>query len=304
MPKHVAMRLNQFIFLLGCVFVSCNNGPTQAEYESLLSKYEQSNKELEDIKNTPAKRLITAKRYEEEKDLESAEAEYRSIITLYPRSEEADLARAFIIKREEQLAAIKVEKERITNLGFKALKEETVVRENNLTLNFSDITIQSKWIFDRYDTRYVSRETKRGSKYLTATLSIKSEINEPQLPPILAYKLQDGVLNLIGPLKYEFNQWKSYGAYLGNYADFSNDFAHSETVTFSIGILIDEELSKSCPIFLLADKSNNCVYRSYDRLSSPNTSYLHNKCKFKQTLDLDEALNSYSTIKIFNMDNI
>jgi len=81
--------------------------------------------------------------------------------------------------------------------------------------------------------------------------SITSRIKDPALPPIAAYKLDStGSLTLIGVLDYRFYQWKDYGAYLGNYADYDNDFAHVATIPFGAFKQIeDSDLQK--PIYVV-----------------------------------------------------
>jgi len=282
---------------------SCQNGPTQSEFDKLKADLENCSNENAELKNTPENRLLTAQKFENDGKIEQAEKEYRELAKEFPKTEQGITAQKFVENREKEIEKIKKEEERKKQLGFKALKEQSTIEQGDVTLTFSKIQLGKRWYFDRYDDRYFYRDAERGNKHLTATLKIKSKSNEPKLPPIYVYKLENGNLKFISTVGYEFYRWKDYGSYLGNYADYGNDFAHSPTINFSPGVSLNDENTKNYPIFLMV-KKDNCVIRESARFDNPPVSYTTATCDADRIMDVDKASSDYYTIKIFNKQKI
>ena len=282
---------------------SCQNGPTQAEFDQLKSDLESCSNENKELTNTPENRLLTAQKLETSGNIEKAENEYRELATKFPKTEQGSIAQKFIEKREIEKEKLREEEDRKKRLGFKALKEDSSIEQGDVKLTFSKIQLTKRWYFDRYDSRYFYRDAERGNKHLTATLSIKSKTNEPKLPPIYVYKLQNGQLKFVSTVGYEFYRWKDYGSYLGNYADYGNDFAHSPTIRFSPGVELSDEITKDLPIFLMV-KKDNCVIRETVKYGNPEVAYTTSICDADRILDVDKASKDYFTIKVLNRNKL
>ncbi|MBQ0732974.1 hypothetical protein [Aquimarina celericrescens] len=291
------MKLKYFFVLLA---ISCGSNISEEEYSKLKEQYEVCSKENEELKNTPENRFLIAQGNQSEGKLLIAESEYKELIEKYPKSSQAKAAKLALKNLEEEKERIKLEQERRNRLGFKSLKQQNSVELSNLKLTFSNIKASKRWIIDRYEDRYHYVDAERGNKYVTATLLIISKTKNPVLPPVYLYKIADDRLEMVSKMNYRFYRWKDYGSYLGNYADYGNDFAHSEKVRFSMGIDVSEEILKSNALFLLVGKQN-CVERTPVLYGNPEVSYKYKNCNDKNSITLDQAEEDYYTIKKFNL---
>jgi hypothetical protein len=75
---------------------------------------------------------------------------------------------------------------------------------------------------------------------------------------------------------FEFVRWSSYATFLGNYHDDGNDFAHTASIKFSMGLQVDNgAISK--PLYIVAS-SIGCANRSSNRFGNPPVSYYTYDC--------------------------
>lgn len=110
--------------------------------------------------------------------------------------------------------------------------------------------------------------------------------------------MTDGELHLLGILGYEFRRWEDYGSYLGNYADYKNDFSHSKTIPFSCGIELPADKLKNGTIYLALKKST-CFNRTKNKYGNPEVKYVKsNSCNTKSILTVDDFDSDYELIKI------
>lgn len=299
------MKILLFLFPI-LLITSCSERPSKSEYDKLKTELEECKKENDEnqklileLKITPEQRLSEAKKLFDEDNLAEAKIKYESIINRYPESEISKKANVFLnqIKLiiEKQIA----EEERLKTLGFKALKESNKVKVDDVTISFNSISYSKTFTFDRYDDYYHYREAERGNKFIVASVSISSESKDPKLPPVFVYKISNGVLNYLTTLDYEFNRWDDYGSYLGNTADFRNDFSHTKTIRFELGAQLSEEELKNYPIFIVVG-NESIFYRSYDRFSNPPVSYHKTTYDYKNILKVEDFKQDYYLVKIFN----
>lgn len=315
-------------FFIGAV-IAC--GPSQEEYQNLkndnkkiktelintkseLDQVKQNLEEctltIEELKNTPTERLSKARSLQAQDNESEAEKEFKKIIEKYPDSNEAKVAKFALQeiekrKEEERIAREKehVEAEKKKRLGFKALKVENPVIIKPLKIKINTIKASQRWTSDRYNYRYHYRDARRGYKYIVADLSITSDVHNPELPPIDVYKTSSDKLSYIGTLRYEFYRWKDYGSYLGNNADYGNDFSHTKTIRFVAGLEISEEELKDNAIFILIN-DQVCFSREHDRFGNPAVKYSGVSCKYSYSLNLEEVEKNYHLVKIFNKEKI
>lgn len=298
------MKKTALIFIVLVAIASCQpKGPSQQEYDELKNQLETCQNENAELKNTPANRLLKAQKLETEGNLSQAESEYRELLEKFPKTDEAKQAQVFIDKVEKEREQKRLEEERKKQLGFKALNEKTIIEQGDCKLTFSGIQLANRWIFDRYGNEWRYIEAERGDKYLTFTLSVTSKSKNPNLPPIYVYQLINGELQYVSTAYYKFYRWDDYASYLGNNADYNNDFARTETIRFSPGAVITMSDYNENATFLMVKKTN-CVYRSENRYDNPPVSYSNTSCNYDRTLNLDQADSEYFTIKIFNKDKI
>lgn len=213
--------------------------------------------------------------------------------TEHPESEQAKSIDKMLVGFEKE----REEARRIEKLGYKALKANSNVTLGDLKLSFSNVKIATRWIMDRYGDTYMYTDADRGNKYLSATVSISSKSNSPVLPAVAAYKMNNGKLELIGPMRYKFYRWKDYGTYLGNSHDFGNDFAKTETIRFTVGHQI-QGYEKGTKFYIFV-KNDPCVLRSEAKYSNPPVAYTNTSCRFSRSLSPALAGTDYTLIKIF-----
>lgn len=152
------------------------------------------------------------------------------------------------------------------------LKGKTTIEIKDLELNFSNIKIADRYIFDRYDSRYIYRLAKRGYKYIVTDVIISSNINDPNLPSVALYAAEGDKLKIIRQLEYNFFSWTDYGRYLGNFHEPKNDFNYTKSVKFSLGGDISEDVIKNNSIYLIIFDNQGFV-RMSNKLRNPEIYY-------------------------------
>ena len=275
---------------------SCNNPKNTKEYKELdklnselRNKVVKLNLKIDSLENTPERQYLNAKELLKSGKKTTARNYFSNIVENFEDSEFSKKAKYEIKKIDK---AIKEEKRKIElkkTLGFRILKPSSIIKIENLTLKFSSIQFKKSFTFDSYGDRYFYRTAERGSKYITARVSVSSEVKDPKLPHILAYRLKDGKLeNLTGlGMEYRFRRWDDYGSYLGNEADYKNDFARTKTIPFSLGYEISESEFKGYPTYIVLHKTPS-LSREYKRFDNPPVKYNPDSYSFKRTLTVDD----------------
>lgn len=297
-----------FFSLLG--ILGCSDGKLKTDLENAKAELEKTKQELTncsselaDVLNTPEQRIITAKKLLADGNFSGAKTEYEQIVANYPNTdysksavkELSGLDKA-IQKRKAETEKQRAEEERKQALGFKVLKSTSNVKFGDLTIKFEKVWTGKRWSFDNYGDRYKLRDAARGSKHVLARIRIFSKTNNPKFPPILAYQYFDGKLVLLGTLGYEFRRWKDYGSYLGNYADYGNDFAHSKTIPFNLGLETSESNLKSGRVYVVMKKIN-CFNRENNDFGNPEIVYTMGTCSPKSSLEVSDFENDYVLIE-------
>lgn len=302
-------KKNLFYYVVIILFITSCGGNSK-EYDDLMKSYDEKSKELEQCKaeneklsNTPEMRLAESKSLQAEGKLSEAKSELTELMDVYPGTDEAIEAKKLFDQITKEEEKIKAEEERLKNMTFGDLKTSMKIIYNKLTLNFASVTTGSTWTFDNYGSSYMYRSAQRGFVYLVAKVNITSEENYPSLPPIIAYQLNNGKLDKIGTLEYRFAKWKDYGSYLGNYADYGNDFSQTPTVYFSCGISISEDISKNKAIFLVV-QNKGCFTRKTEDFENPSVKYVEGSCGAKSTLGIEDFKSDYQLVTVINRSKI
>ena len=305
MLKHL-MILSVVLLLAGCV--------SKSEHEAVLDELEEIRQQMDicrttvaELEDLPTNRLARARQAETDGDEGAAEKEFRALVDQYPDSEEAAVAAQALAalerKREERQREEerrKQEEERRRRLGFKALTASNRLEVGVVNVQVRSVEIRNRWVADRYDSRWFYWDARRGSKYIVADVRISSTMHNPKLPPIFVYRVVGDQLAQVGRMAYKFYKWKNYGTYLGNYADYGNDFAHTETIPFTAALEIDEARIKE-PLFVLVGRTP-CFQRVHDQYSRPEIRYSPTECEDQDYVTLDGAERGLGVIKIFNKD--
>lgn len=194
--------------------------------------------------------------------LDLATIEIENLKVLFPYSKEAKnihLQTEIINKRRE---AIQKEQERIKALGFKVLKDKSVVWEkksngDEMKYTFSNFHFGRQFTFNYINdiSEYYYRTADKGNTYILADMSIYTKSDYAYTPSVSACAILDGKLSQIGYFTSEYESYDTYGEYLGNYADTSHDFSKVNTVRYNIAAEISQEEAKR-PIVILMIKDN------------------------------------------------
>lgn len=265
------------------------------ELSSVRSELKKRTSELENIKNTPEQRNIRAANHISNEDLQEAKKEYEGIVKNFAGTEFAKQAALELQKIDKTISDKKAEDERKKSLGFKILTPSSSVSFGSLTIKFDKIWKGKRWTFDSHEYEYSYRDAIRGNSFILANVSISSTDHNPDLPPVLVYKLNDGKLRLLGQMKYEFRRWKNYGSYLGNHADYGNDFSHSKTIPFNLGVQeSDTDLDKE--IYVVIQKKG-CFSRRRKEIGNPEIEYIDSSCHPKQVLNIEDFDSEYMLLK-------
>ena len=214
-----------------------------------------------------------------------------SLKELFPHSKEASECDNLSAVIEEKMEEKRKEEERIKALGFKAIAEQNSVKIDYNTITLSGISIGSRFTYDSYGDEWYYREADRGSKYVSMQMSVTSSSHNPKLPELAVYSISGDKMKYVA-------RWKDYGAYLGNYHDYSNDFAKVSTVRFKLGLQVENEtLAKPYAIVL---KKENVLSSKYDRFKNPPVSY-SGYADYPSTLSIDDFKGNYVIIKRYNL---
>jgi len=301
MKKMVKISISAIVFFSNFIFGSEVNISKLQEYEIEISKLKQKldlcKQENYELQNSPQNRLLKAKKFFHQKEYEKALVEYKNIIDKYPGSDEYKISKKEYKKVKNKLEKIKSEKARIKALGYKAIKAHIKFKINDVKMNFQKISIKRRWTFDSYGREWYYRDAEKGNSFIVATVKISSDKKNPKLPIISAYEMKDGVLHYIRMFTYKFRRWSSYGTYLGNEADFKNDFAYTKSIPFTLAVEVEKSVLKN-PIFIVASKIESTA-REYNRFSNPPVSYTILGLP-KNILSIEDFENDNILIKIFN----
>jgi hypothetical protein len=298
------MKIKLLVLTFGMLsFLGCSDGETQKKLSELSTELEQTKAELNncsteltEIKNTAENRFIRAQKLLSESNLQGAKMEFQGIVDNFKGTKDATNASNEIAKIDKTVEQKRVEAERKKALGFKILEPVSTVKFDDLSLRFEKIWTGKRWSFDDYGSEYRLRDAQRGSKHILARVSISSETKNPSLPPVLAYQMNNGELELIGTLGYEFRRWKDYGSYLGNYADYGNDFAHSKTIPFNLGLQVSDDKFVGKTIYIVMKKTG-CFERRKKDYGNPEIQYSEGICSAKRTLKVEDFDNDYILLK-------
>src|SRR5690606_3238134 len=263
------MKIKPIIYsILILSVLSCSDEKTKKQLSELKTELEKTKTafnnctaELTELQHPAENRFVRAKKLLSENNLNGAKIEFQGIVDNFQGTNDAAIASKEIAKIDKTIEQKRIEAERKKALGYKVLKPTTRVKYGDLSLRFDKIWKGKRWSFDDYGHKYFLRDAERGNSHIMTRVSITSDNNNPKLPPILVYQMNNGELKLLGTLSYKFRRWEDYGSYLGNTADYGNDFAHSKTIPFNCGLELSNDKLKSGTIYIVL-KKQGCFNRT------------------------------------------
>lgn len=297
--------------ILGLIYVSsCNSkSEMEAKIAEVKKMYQDSltivRNELKDAKakieilSYPAdQRFSHITKLFNGQEYNKAKREIEELKNVFPNAPENTECIKILEKISALEAAKKAEEERIKALGFKAITPKSTFKIDYNTITLSSISIGKTYTFDYRSDEWTYREADRGTKYISAAMSITSTNHDPDLPQLAVYKIEGGEMVYVESFDTEFARWEDYGTYLGNYHDSRNDFAKVSTVKFKVGVQISNEvLSKPYAIVV---KNENGLTSSYDRFKNPPKSYV-GSVSYPRTLSVEDFTKNYILVKTYNL---
>lgn len=245
------------------------------EYKQLVSENISLRKTIDSLNNTPDRIFYRGVNHFKNEKWDSAIAEFNKITDFYKGSDFFTKADIKIGQAKKNIEKKEKEKDLRLKLKFKVLKEKQTFKTKNLTVRTFGHNFTSQFDYDRYGREYFYSQAKRGFKFLSFDARISSEINTPMLPAFFVYVLDEGVLKRISSISgmyIEFYDWEDYGAYLGNYTDFKNDFQRTKTIRFDIGGELKISDYKGKEVYLVATREGR-MYRESNDFKNPPVTY-------------------------------
>lgn len=272
----------------------------RAENERLQIKVAELKKQIEELSRTPESMLSELERSLSAQDLSAASKLASSLGTRFPGSPESNLAKNKVEQLQQKIKEREEQAKLLEAKGVFGLKPASAPSLNGITLKKETVTLGKRWTFDAYDDSYHYREAERGERLLVLRATVQSIDKNPSLPEVAIYKVDGSTLTKVRHMDYEFRRWSGHGQYIGLYHDYANDFAHSKTIPFNLGVSISEELSRSP--FAVVFTGQMC-HRRDSKIGQPEVvyNYDYTGCKSKDELVADDfTTGPYRIIEFFN----
>lgn len=250
----------------------------KAENDSLRAK-------VNDLANAPPQLLRQALHARSDGDLEKAAEFSTKLLADFPASAEAAEARSVLTaveaekaRRDKEEQARREAEEKARKLGLKGLKPTRSFAVKTVTFTLDDASVKRRWVFDRAGIQVSYQEPTKGNTFVVADFSISTSDMSARLPQILVYRsTDDGVLQYQCRMGIQFYRWTDYGSYLGNYGDYRNDFAHSDTIRFSGACAVEESVCRSNALFIVVGNTP-CFTRRSEQFRNPPVFYAADNC--------------------------
>lgn len=240
-----------------------------------------------ELRITPTALLAEVTKSVQGRNLAEAESVLAKLSAKFPDSGEAQSAAKLVGQLRSEEAKQLQEAARLAALGFKGLPITAKLTNADSTLQLRSAATSSRWIFDAYGNEWRYIEAEKGTTFITAKVTVSSEDKDPRLMGMAAYVAVGAQLKRVGSFEYRFARWDDYASYLGNDADYRNDFAHSSNIPFSLAATVNKDELKG-DIYLVATKEG-CFTRSEDRFKNPPVWYYSSSCaSLPRTLSLSD----------------
>lgn len=283
---------NLFIILVVFPLLNSCDVRNSEEFKELLEENEKLKLQIDSLSNTSENRFLNANKLFTEEKWEDAINAFENYVRDFSDSFYTSKAIVNLDKAKRELRNLQAENERRERLKFRAINATNPVKIDSISIRAFGFNFTNEFTFDRYDDNYHYRQAERGSKFLSFDVSIMSESKHPNLPLFYVYVFDSDRLIRISGLKgmtYEFHRWDDYGSYLGNYADYGNDFSRTRTIRFDLGEQLVEDKYKGKEIYIVMSKKEY-AYRKSTRIGNPEIQYSPYSVEtdIPEILDLDE----------------
>ena len=301
-------KLTCFLLVLG-LLTSCDSylveyNQSQQDLALARDSVRMLQRQIEELSYPANQRLSNINKLIKDGDLDAATTEINKLVELFPMSYEAKQVDNLQAKIAKMRQAKIDEENRIKALGFKALKDNMNISFGDIKVSFSGFKTANTFVFDSYGSYYRYSQADKSHKYISASMNVTSSSSNPKLPMCAIYYVDgDKLVYSYNTFMTRFARWQDYGTYLGNDADFNNDFSKVNTVKFKVGTQIsDLELARP---FVVVLKKEGVLERKYERFSTPELSY-SGTTSFAPSLTLADVGESgeYVVVKRYNFEKL
>lgn len=265
---------NLTLFLTVFTALSCDVKNSE-EYQSILSENTELKLIIDSLKNTSENRFNYANNLLNQGQFLEAVNAFEYYIDNYEESYYYPKAKIKLAEAQGEFKKKKREEERRARLKFKALEIQNPLKIDSISIQAYDFNFTKDFTFDRYGDRYFYRRAERGNKFLSFDVSVSSESKNPNLPLFYVYVFEEDKLVRLSGLNgmtYEFYRWDDYGSYLGNDADYGNDFSRTKKIRFDVGEQLEISKYEGKEIYLVMSKKEY-AYRRSTLLGNPEIQY-------------------------------
>lgn len=282
-----ALKLPFFVATVAALLAGCNESQPsneaklsestehlQQQIRDLTAERDHLKMQVQDLSRPPAVMLADVTSALSSNNPEKANKAQTELENRFPKSQETTEGKKQIAAYRDALVKAAVEEQRFAALGFKALPVGPTVKGPAVTAKYSDLSFNARFVMDRYDNSYHYRDADRDTKYaiIGMTVTAGKGVNNPEMPGAALYWADGATLRKLGEFSIEFTRWESYATYLGNYSDSRNDFAKVQTIPFTLGVQISDEMARKRPLYVVATK-DGCIGRGYGRFRNPPDFY-------------------------------
>ncbi|MBD7962148.1 hypothetical protein [Comamonas avium] len=271
----------------------------QQQIRDLTAERDHLKMQVQDLSRSPTVILADVTSALSSNNLEKANKVQAELENRFPKSNETTEGKKQIAAYRDDLAKAAAEEQRLAALGFKALPVRLTVKGPAVTAKYSDLSFNPRFVMDRYDNSYHYRDADRDTKYaiIGMTVTAGKGVNNPEMPGAALYWADGATLRKLGEFSIEFTRWESYATYLGNYSDSRNDFAKVQTIPFTLGVQISDEMISKRPLYVVATK-DGCIGRGYERFRNPPDFYRGVCSPLKSTLTTQDFTDPASVLTV------
>lgn len=313
MKYSIAVAGLSTMILLGCggsdneASLKKANEDLIAQVRELSSNNAKLKQALEDAQNTPARFLAKVTTEVGKNDLEAAKTALSKFQSKFPQqSTELSKAKTLVADLEKSIEQKRLQEERLKLLGFKAIKDDLSATFAGKTLKLGNPTFSNTVAADAHDDEWLEFKAQRGSKLLSAPLTVSSDDLSQSIVPIYLYRIEGGALEKDDAFNIRFASWESYGTFIGLYHDSHNDFKFSKNVRFKIVYQVDEDSLKK-PLAIVAGPEA-CIELETGLIGQPTIGYKlgdTQSCSVQppQQITLDQLKSGETKFKVLRIIN-
>lgn len=250
--------------------VTCTDNKTQVKlaemencvkiYQDTISALKENLKKLEgqvEMYKYPAdQRLLNIKKMVIAEAFDKAIIEISKLKDAFPYSVEAQQCEDIVGLINKRKAEKEAEMQRIKAMGFKILKESSIVKTKYGTATFGTFSFGSTFTFESVldINEYHYRTADKDNTYILVPMSFTSKEKSVIIPTLAAYLIKDGKLVQLTGFTKEFATYRTYGAYLGNYSEDSHDFSKVSTVRYKLAAEISKSDANKPIVIMISDE--------------------------------------------------